>query len=146
MREMIFGRRTQYQRGADFERKTRDHLIHDLGASYVVRAAGSRGIADLVAFFPAEGAVVNSRTFTSDDNAEEHYRMFSVALPIVWLVQCKRDGRISDEDRELLCSLTAATGTVPYLAWPRQEGRGVVVEMEQIPVDPYTPASEIRRA
>lgn len=90
---MIRDRRTQYQRGADFERKVRDELMHDMDAAYVVRSAGSRGIVDLVAFFPLLRLV-----------------------PEVWLVQCKRDGKLSAEDRELLLSLAAETGCRAVLA------------------------------
>jgi Holliday junction resolvase len=91
-------RRTQYARGADFERKVRDHLMHDLDACYVVRSAGSRGIVDLVAFFTAP--TVHSRPW-----------------PVVWLVQCKRGGVLSKDEHELLMSLAAETGGRPMLAY-----------------------------
>lgn len=105
---MIRDRRTQYARGADFERKVRDELMHDYEAVYVTRSAGSRGIVDLVAFFQATDLQIEVE--------ENEYEM--VASPEVWLVQCKRDGRINDEDRELLLSLAAETGCTPVLAFP----------------------------
>lgn len=119
-------RRTQYQRGADFERKVRDHLMHDLDACYVVRSAGSRGIIDLVAFFPADISGMGD---------------YEVEVPNVRLVQCKRDGRLSDEDRELLTSLAAETGTSAWLAWSDPD---VGVKMEEVSANESAPATEIR--
>lgn len=101
---MIRDRRTQYARGADLERKARDELIHDHGAAYVVRSAGSRGIVDLVAFFQASDF---------EDDREQTW-----AVPSVWLIQCKRDGKLTAEDHELLTSLAAETGCTPVLAFP----------------------------
>ena len=37
-----------YKRGREFEYKTRDHLINEMGAVYVMRAAQSKGAADLI--------------------------------------------------------------------------------------------------
>lgn len=101
---MIRDRRTQYARGADFERKVRDELMHDHEAAYVVRSAGSRGIVDLVAFFQASDF---------EDDREQTW-----AVPSVWLIQCKRDGKLTAEDHELLMSLAAETGCTPILAFP----------------------------
>lgn len=128
---MIFERRTNYAAGADFERKVRDHAMHDLDATYVVRSAGSRGIVDLVIFFAA------------DDVECPCAGGFEVERPNVWLVQCKRDGKITAEDRELLLSLAAETGGTPYLAWPVKVGRAVHVEMEELSENESAPASEI---
>jgi hypothetical protein len=61
---------TQYSRGADFERKVKKDLIAH--GAMVDRTAGSRGTHDLVAIWPG---------------------------PEVVLIQCKRDGRMSIEDR-----------------------------------------------
>lgn len=44
---------TNYQRGRAFEYRTRDRLYKD-GAVYVMRAAQSKGLADLLALFPQE--------------------------------------------------------------------------------------------
>ena len=42
---------TPYKRGAAQERRIRDKL-YEMGAVFVVRAAGSKGQADLIAFWP----------------------------------------------------------------------------------------------
>ena len=57
---------TNYARGADFERKVRDHY-YQRGASLVVRAAGSHTPVDLVVLYP---------------NGD------------IDLIQCKRDGKL----------------------------------------------------
>lgn len=57
---------TNYARGADFERKVRDHY-YKRGASLVVRAAGSHTPVDLVVLY-------------SDGEVD--------------LIQCKRDGKL----------------------------------------------------
>jgi len=131
--------RANYARGADFERKARDHFLHDKDATYVVRSAGSRGIVDLVVFFQAEDAV------GSYQNESGYTRDHVIASPVVWLVQCKRDGKISDEDRELLCSLAAEVGAVPILAWPVKVGNRVYVESEQVSENVNATATDIRR-
>jgi Holliday junction resolvase len=138
-------RRTNYQAGADFERKVRDQLMAD-GAVYVVRSAGSRGIADLVAFYEAEDAFRNARTFTSEGGEEEHYLTTTLTSPVIRLVQVKRTGKITDEDRELLTSLAAETGCSPWLAWPVKVGRRTVVEMEELSSNPNAEATEVGRA
>lgn len=115
---MIRDRRTQYARGADLERKARDELMHDHGAAYVVRSAGSRGIVDLVAFFPGG-------EMRTDD--------YTAVYPIVWMVQVKRDGKINDEDRELLMSLAAEAGALPVLAYPvNLPNRKIGVEFKEL--------------
>lgn len=118
-------RRTNYQRGADFERKVRDHLMFDLDATYVVRSAGSRGIADLVAFF---------------QGIDSEYDNGPAVFPQVWLVQVKRDGKITPEDLELLRSLAAETGCDAWLAMPEANGRRVDVKMVEVTdgVDTFT--------
>lgn len=109
---MMWSRRTQYQRGADFERKTRDVLLAVHEARLVVRSAGSRGKVDLVAMFEAE----RSEWGRGD------------GTPVVWLVQCKRDGKLSREDRAALLDLAYDTGAVAYLARVSHLGPGVVLE------------------
>lgn len=127
-------RRTQYARGADFERQTRDALMNGHDATYVVRSAGSRGIVDLVAFFPAE------QIASKDDVGTLTF----IASPVVWLVQCKRDGRLSAEDRELLCSLADEVGARPVLAYRYDNRPGV--SFEQVSMNPNAEATEINRA
>jgi Holliday junction resolvase len=137
-RLFVRDRRTNYQAGADFERKVRDHLMHDLDACYVVRSAGSRGIVDLVAFFMGED-------YTVDEATNPWSGEVKIVSPVVRLVQVKRTGKITDEDREILCSLAAETGATPWLAWPVKVGRAVHVEMEQLSDNPNAEATEIRR-
>ena len=64
-----------YKRGREFEYKTRDHLINEMGAVYVMRAAQSKGAADLIALFTGNGKV-------------------NYPGARVYLVQCKRDGKL----------------------------------------------------
>lgn len=100
---------TNYSRGRAFEYRTRDDLMHKQGATYVMRAAGSHTLADLTVFFPAQDC--------NDLCAE--YR------PCVWLVQCKRDGRLPAEERELLIDLANEVGAAAVLAKAGPGGRGV---------------------
>ena len=95
--------RTNYQRGRDFEYRTRKKLL-DNGAVYVMRAAQSKGAADLIALWPGR----------------------RVAGDAVWLIQCKRDGRLPKKEREVLLDIAARTGTLPVLAKTGPNGRGVV--------------------
>ena len=100
--------RTNYQRGRDFEYRTRKKLL-DNGAVYVMRAAQSKGAADLLALLPHRGSC---GTFHDVAN--------------VWLIQCKRDGRLPKKEREVLLDIAARTGTIPVLAKTGPNGRGVV--------------------
>ena len=94
---------TNYAAGRAFEYRTRDALLKE-GAVYVMRAAGSHGKADLAAFFPD----------------------FGQGIPDVFLVQCKRDGRLSAADAAELIEIAVETGTTPMLAKAGPKGRGVV--------------------
>lgn len=98
---------TNYQRGRAFEYRTREKLLKR-GASYVMRAAQSKGKADLLALFPY------------DDYAR---------CGIHWLVQCKYSihggGRLSPGEGADLVELANQTGGVPVLARPGKNGRGV---------------------
>jgi Holliday junction resolvase len=79
---------TQYSRGADFERKVKlDLATH---AWSVTRAAGSHGMWDLVAVSPG---------------------------PTVVYIQCKRDAKLSKEDRTNLITHCLAFNCVPVLAY-----------------------------
>jgi hypothetical protein len=135
--------RTQYQRGADFERKVRDHCMHELGATYVVRSAGSRGMVDLVVFFIGEdvNAVSTIEPISIGSDTIMSQLGSSFVSPVVWLVQCKRDGKLKAEDRELLTSLATETGCAPYLAFVGPNG----VELEEISANPNAEATDIRR-
>jgi Holliday junction resolvase len=79
---------TQYSRGYAFELKVWKDL--QKGGRFIVRSGGSRGPVDLVAVAPG---------------------------PIVLLVQCKRDGRLSIEDRRDLYNLAMAFNCTPILAY-----------------------------
>lgn len=105
---------TNYARGRAFEYRTRD-VLKQMDSVYVMRAAGSHTKADLIALFPYE-----SETDT------EYPTYFPV--PVVWLVQCKRDGRLSKSEREELVQIAEATGASAYLAKAGPNGRGVVFE------------------
>lgn len=100
---------TNYQRGRAFEYRTRDHLLYKLGAAYVMRAAQSKGKADLMVLWPDLGEYI----------------------PHVWIVQCKRDGRLPRAEREALLEIEEATGALAYLAKTGPNGRGVVFERLQ---------------
>jgi Holliday junction resolvase len=78
---------TRYTRGADFERKVKKHL--ELHAWSVTRSAGSHGLADLVAVAPG---------------------------PTVAYIQCKRDAKLSNQERSDLVLHCMAFDCVPILA------------------------------
>lgn len=90
---------TNYQRGRAFEYRVRDYYLKQLDACYVMRAAQSKGIADLAAFF-RDGSVD--------------------------LIQCKRGkAKMSVEDIELLTSLARESQQTAVMALPGPGGRGV---------------------
>lgn len=100
---------TNYQRGRAFEYRTRNKLLA-LGAVYVMRAAQSKGAADLIALWP---------------KFETSSGKIGVTRP--WLVQCKRGtGRISPAERVVLLELASLTAAQPVQALPGKNGRGVV--------------------
>lgn len=112
---------TNYARGRAFEYKVRDHCMSkEVGATYVMRAAGSHTLADLAVFFMAG---------THDHAVGHEERGVALTLvPRVWLVQCKRDGRLSAEERELLISLANEVGANAILASAGPRGTPVVLE------------------
>jgi hypothetical protein len=69
---------TKYARGARAERLVRDEL-YSLGANIVLRAAGSKGPADLVAIFRDSGKITLSSGRRMHINKDNN----------VWLVQVK---------------------------------------------------------
>lgn len=109
---------TNYQRGRQFEYRARDKALK-LGASYVMRAASSKGAADLIVLWP--------RPWRKDT---PNY------VSPVWLVQAKRDGKLPKAEREELLRLADETGALPVLARVPQSGRGVefidIITKEQI--------------
>lgn len=85
---------TRYSNGANFERLTMKEL--QAHGWLVTRAAGSHGMWDLMAVAPG---------------------------PNVALVQCKRDGKMSAEDKKNLCHVALAFNSIPILAW--KEGKDI---------------------
>lgn len=77
---------TKYSQGANFERKVKKEL-EALGW-FVVRSAGSKGKADLVAFSGYE----------------------------YLLIQCKKHGAISKDEKKHLVEISEKTNTIPILA------------------------------
>lgn len=97
---------TNYERGRAFEYRTRDKL-YERGAVYVARSAGSHTKADLVAFFPS----VDQPSGPSQ--------------PRIWIVQCKRDGKLPAAERDALVDIAHHTGVEAVLAAAGPKGRGV---------------------
>lgn len=97
---------TNYQRGRAFEYRTRDALLRR-GAVYVMRAAQSKGLADLAVFWP-RGAWMVAHQISP------------------WLVQCKTgSARMKPLEIEALKETANACGAVPVLAEPGPKNRGV---------------------
>jgi len=97
---------SNYARGRAFEYRTRDKLLK-LGALYVMRAAQSKGKADLAVFWPVVNPISGF--------PEPH-----------WLVQCKTgSARMSPADRASLIEVADAVGCLAVLAQPGPKGRGV---------------------
>jgi len=86
--------KNNYRRGAAFERKVRDHL-YEQGFTYVVRSAGSHGLADLVA----------------------------MRRDMWLLVQCKIDGNLPPTERELLVELADDVGARAVMAARGKRGK-----------------------
>jgi hypothetical protein len=107
---------TNYQRGRQFEYRTRDKLLK-MGAAYVMRAASSKGAADLIALW----AVPRSQRADA-----------------VWVIQAKRDGKLPRKEREALLAIARIAPVArPVLAKTGPDGRGVVFidlnDMEVLP-------------
>lgn len=85
---------SKYAQGAAFERSVKAKLERE-GALYVVRSAGSKGVADLVAF------------------QSPVYRSY----PEVWLVQVKRGGSLPKREARKLLEVAKATGATAMLAF-----------------------------
>jgi len=82
-----------YRRGADLERAAK-HYLEDNGY-YVIKSAGSKGIADLVGIKPGE----------------------------ILYVQCKLDGYLTPAERVSFRQAALASGAVPVVARWVKEGR-----------------------
>lgn len=95
---------TNYNRGRAFEYKVRDHF-KELGYPYVMRAAGSHTVADLLVLCDAP-----------------HPQDFNPGLSRAYLVQCKRDGKISQAERQKLLDVAHATGAFAVVASQGKRG------------------------
>jgi Holliday junction resolvase len=95
---------TRYSRGADFERKVKKHLERH-GWS-VTRAAGSRGPWDLDAKAPG---------------------------PVCAYIQCKRDAKLSKQDRSKLILHCLAFDIVPIMAYKDADGEIAYLELFEGP-------------
>ena len=96
---------SNYVRGRRFEYRVRDRLL-DMGAVYVMRAAQSKGIADLAAFWPPVSQYTPAAA---------------------WLVQCKTgSARMSRQAKDDLAAIAQKASATAYLAEPGKNGRGVV--------------------
>lgn len=104
---------TNYQRGRAFEYRARDRLYKE-GAVFVMRAAQSKGKADLIALWPSTANIWLGGERTP--------------LPgQVQLVQCKTgSARMSKADKRELLELAQRAGAKAVLAEPGPKGRGVV--------------------
>ena len=97
-------RLSNYTRGRAFEYRVRNKLLAS-GAVYVMRAAQSKGKADLAAFWP-------SKDWPSH------------AWP--WLLQCKTGtARMSNKEKRDFVQLALDTDTLAVLAEPGKNGRGI---------------------
>ena len=83
---------TNYRRGADFERKVRTYFTKR--GFVVFRSSGSRGPCDLVAL-----------------KAEE-----------VTLIQCRKNGRMNQAERDSLAIVGHELGCRVFLAWQGEKG------------------------
>jgi hypothetical protein len=98
---------TNYERGRAFEYRARDKL-YEMGAVSVTRSAGSKTKIDLLVLWPA-------------------LESYTVWPPVgeVWMVQCKRDGKLPAAEREALLDIAEQTGHSAYHAHTGPNGRGV---------------------
>lgn len=102
---------TNYERGRAFEYRVRDKL-YEMGATIVIRSAGSKTKVDLIALFP----IIDGLSYEGDIQA--------------MLVQCKRHGVLPAAEREELMRISVATGVRAYHARTGPNGRGVeIVEL-----------------
>ena len=92
-----------YRSGADFERRAKAELV--ARGALVVRAAGSKGSIDLVALWHS-------------------------GVPGPWLIQCKRDGKLSARAREELIVLARMYAATAFLC--RSGARGQPPEFERL--------------
>lgn len=105
---------TNGRRGYDFERRVADFLLRE-GAAHVVRSPGSRGPADLYAFYLPDSPLTRHRTRVD-------------------VIQCKRRGKLDATGRERLLGLAREINARPLVAQPGPKGRGVVLTAVEMPL------------
>lgn len=110
---------TNYERGRAFEYRTRKRLT-EMGASYIMRAASSKGAADLMVLWPKSFVDWRVPTFPM--------AFLSVPHP-TWLVQCKMDGKLPKAEREELVRISKLTGARPVLAFKNKKRKLVFREI-----------------
>lgn len=91
---------TKYSRGRAFEYRVKAY--YEKHGWFVIRSAGSKGVADLVAIAP-EGKYIH-------------------------FVQCKLHGSISPDERQKLFSIAEKYGAYPILASANKQGKGVLLK------------------
>lgn len=106
---------TNYQRGRQFEYRARDKALKR-GAVYVMRAASSKGAADLIVLWPQIATIRELKNGVKETPFNG----------TTWLVQCKRDGRLPLNELEELLRIAEETGATPVLAQTGPNGRGVI--------------------
>lgn len=90
---------TKYARGRSFEYRVKNY--YEKHGWFVIRSAGSKGIADLVAISPG--------------GSEIHF------------VQCKLHGSISPDERQKLFATASNYGAYPILASAKRSGKGILL-------------------
>lgn len=101
--------RANYYRGRDFEYRVRK--FYEKHGWFVVRSAGSKGTADLVAISPAGGEI--------------HF------------IQCKKRGYIPDHELDTLKEIAQRYNAVPIVATAGKDGRGIrlLIPTNEKPID-----------
>lgn len=103
---------THYLQGYRFERRCKEYLI-SIGAFYVMRSGGSKGVFDLVAFFQE----------------------------FIILVQCKKHGQLSRHDKMSLSQVAIAKSILGYKAkvWVMyQKQNNSKIQVKEIGTDSFT--------
>jgi len=104
------------KKGTDFERRVKERLEKD--GYYVTRAAGSFGVFDLVAL-PTKSEIYTKlimRGFTK----EQAYTVVEVLSDCILGVQCKTNGRITNNEVEKIRETSRIYPIKPLLAWRKK--------------------------
>jgi len=135
---------SQYRLGADFENRTRERF-EEVGY-YVVRSAGSKGVADLVAFdlmadritrHPVPVMIQCKRGKNGlGVEAWNHFYSIADAAGCLALVAQKRDGRTLEADLwEITATRTPRGRHKPWIPWPLRKNPGITVVDVPLPGD-----------